>query len=159
MRTVTFSDPRIIQLVSERFIATWINRLPRFHNCEMATERGIAIRKGEMFSTRNLCTFLLDGEGRVLHYASGFLSPERYEVELKIALDVSARIRDADGTPYKDALKRYAERIRILPDSTMAGFPAGTWTTSRFSRSALARFSTRVRPDPFGTRRTTVPEY
>jgi hypothetical protein len=88
MRTVTFSDREIAAWVNEHFVATWTNRRPKFHNCEMETEQYIVTHKGEIFATRNIVTFVADGDGRVLHYFSGFYAPDHFARELRFGWDI-----------------------------------------------------------------------
>jgi hypothetical protein len=70
MRTVTFSNATVAAALNEKFVCTWVNREPGFHNCEISTERWISAK--DCFATKNFCTFFTTPELEVLHYASGF---------------------------------------------------------------------------------------
>ncbi len=88
MRTVTFSDRDAADWVNENYVAVWTNRLPKFHNCEKETERYIATHKGEIFATRNISSFVIDADGRVMHVFGGFYAPEHFTRELIFGRDV-----------------------------------------------------------------------
>lgn len=107
MRTVTFSDPALAAFVNRNFVSVWKNRSMGFNNCEMATERCIAIHKGEIFPTRNICTFILDAEKRCSHLFSGHYAPSPCRSELEFALKVHRATHDENGHMKPDAAAAY----------------------------------------------------
>ncbi len=78
MRTVTFSDRRVAEAVNSRFVPVWYNRGRGFHNCEVRTEKWIFESSGEAYPTKNICTFFLTPDLRVLHYAAGYYAPDLF---------------------------------------------------------------------------------
>jgi len=112
MRTVTFSDAGTAKYVNENFVPAWANRVPKFHNCELATEQVIATHKGEIFPTRNICSFILDPEGNCLHLMSGFYAPGWFRPELEFGLKVYRQTRGADGAAKFAALHEERQALR-----------------------------------------------
>lgn len=76
MRTVTFSDARVAEVVNSKFVPAWYNRGRGFHNCDLGTEKWIFESSGEAYPTRNICTFFLTPDLEVLTYVAGYYSPE-----------------------------------------------------------------------------------
>src|SRR5262245_25234154 len=109
MRTVTFSDERVGAYVQEHFIPVWSNRVPSFHNCEMKTERYIAVHKGEIFASRNICSFVVDRDGNAMHLFTGFYAPDHCLKELAFGLKVHQSTRGEDGNLRTDAADRFAK--------------------------------------------------
>lgn len=108
MRTVTFSDETVADYVNSNFIPLWFNRGKGFHNCEHRTEEGIFLRSAEAYTTKNICTFFLDGSGRVVHYFSGYYAPP---VFLEMIRPLSA-LRES---PDDDVVRRFhRERLQSL---------------------------------------------
>jgi hypothetical protein len=95
MRTVTFSDPSVVAFVNRHFVAAWHNRAPRFANDDYSEETGIYKNRAEAFPTKNICTFVVAPDGRVLHYVAGYLSPALFLDFLRNALDVRHAAFDA----------------------------------------------------------------
>jgi hypothetical protein len=78
MRTVTFSNPKIAKEVNANYVPVWVNRGPGFHNCELRTEKRIFQTSQEAYSTRNICTFFMTPDEKVLHYVAGYYSPNLF---------------------------------------------------------------------------------
>ena len=108
MRTVTFSDAKVADYVNSNFIPLWFNRGKGFHNCEHRTEEGIFLRSAEAYTTKNICTFFLDGNGRVVHYFSGYYAPP---VFLDLIRPLSA-LRESSAD--EDVRRFHRERLRSL---------------------------------------------
>lgn len=106
LRTVTFSDDKVAGLVNREFVAAWFNRSPGFRNADDQAEKSIFKDSSEAFLTKNICTFVLTPDGRVVHYVAGYVSPEIF---LRFLDDALALQRAAqDGFP---ALRKlHAER-------------------------------------------------
>lgn len=86
LRTVTFSDKKVAELVNANFVSAWVNRSPGFCNNSDEAEKSIFQGATEAFLTKNICTFVLAPDGRVFHYAAGYLSPELFLRFLEDAL-------------------------------------------------------------------------
>ncbi len=97
MRTVTFSNEKVAKQVNESFVSTWYNRNSRFHNCDFSTERRIVTNSYECFATQNICTFFVTPKREVLHYFSGYLSPEFFQDEVRFVLKLAEATLDEDG--------------------------------------------------------------
>ncbi len=102
MRTVTFSDASVAKFINEGFVATWVNRNPKFHNCEVDTEVNIARMSGEAYATRNFATFFATPDLDVLHYAAGYYRPAWFLPEAEFALALCLQAYDAEMKPKKD---------------------------------------------------------
>lgn len=76
LRTVTFSNAKVADVVNASFVSAWFNRSPGFRNGDDLAEKSIFEHSNEAFLTKNICTFILTPEGRVLHYIAGYVSPE-----------------------------------------------------------------------------------
>ena len=88
LRTVTFSDAQVAQVVNANFVSAWHNRSPGFCNGDDAAEKSIFRDSSEAFLTKNICTFILTPEGRVFHYVAGYVSPELFLRFLEEALSL-----------------------------------------------------------------------
>jgi hypothetical protein len=85
---VTFSDARVAAFVNAHFVAAWHDRGPGFFNRDLSTERWIYDGSAESYPTRNICTFFLNPEGRVFHYAAGHHGPDLFLGILEAALEL-----------------------------------------------------------------------
>jgi hypothetical protein len=83
---VTFSDPKVAEVVNKNFVPAWFNRSPGFCNSDFTTEKSIFENSAEAFLTKNICTFVLAPDGRVFHYVAGYVSPELFQRFLEDAL-------------------------------------------------------------------------
>ena len=109
MRSVTFSDKTIAKYVNENFVATWINRNPKFHNCDFNTEKWIAEHNGEAYATKNFCTFFTTPDLDVLHYLSGYYAPGWFKPELEAALAMRYEGYDSDFKPIASGGSKMAK--------------------------------------------------
>lgn len=109
MRTVTFSDEKVAEVVNANFVPLWFNRGKGFHNCEHRTEEGIFLRSAEAYTTKNICTFFLDPNGRVVHYFSGYYAPP---VFLELIRPLLA-LREA--TTDEDVRRFHRDRLQSAP--------------------------------------------
>ncbi len=100
MRTVTFSDRRVADAVNSTFVPVWFNRGRGFHNCERRTEKRIFEQHGEAYPTKNICTFFLTPDLRVVSYVSGYLAPELF-------LDVLASAETLKGAEGDEFMRRH----------------------------------------------------
>jgi hypothetical protein len=75
---VTFSDPKVAEVVNSNFVSAWFNRSPQFSKANSRTEEEIFKWTAETFPTKNICTFAMAPDGRVFHYVAGYLSPELF---------------------------------------------------------------------------------
>ncbi len=152
MRTVTFSDKKVADLVNKSFVSAWKNREPGFHNCEYATEASIYQSSRVWFPTKNICTFFLAPDGTVLHYITGYYDPSLFAIEVKKALKVWQACYNADGDAkpgagkaflalHKDWARRHAYNVRRVAQE-------GTgWSASLGSASEYHEYLARVHAD------------
>jgi len=106
LRTVTFSDAKVAELVNANFVSAWFNRSPGFCDGDDKAEKSIFGQSHEAFTTKNICTFILTPDGRVFHYVAGYLSPKLFLRFLDDAL----------------ALRRagFDDQMKIKPDGAQA---------------------------------------
>ena len=107
MRTVTFSNPRVAEVVNAKFVPVWFNRGRGFHNCERRTEKWIFESYGEAYPTKNICTFFLTPELRVVSYVSGYFAPDLF-LEVLAAAGV---LKDAEGDDFATRQRRIANDL------------------------------------------------
>jgi hypothetical protein len=107
MRTVTFSNETVYKSLNDSFVNTWINRNPKFHNCDLSEERRILETSYECFSTKNFCTFFVTPDREVLHYFSGYYSPELFLHELAFVKELKEKVCDQKGRFKKEGLAAY----------------------------------------------------
>jgi uncharacterized protein YyaL (SSP411 family) len=142
MRTVTFSDEKIAKLVNENFVSTWINRNPKFHNCDLAQEQRIFTQAYESYATKNFCTFFVTPDLDVLHYFSGYYSPEFFRHEVEFVQELAEKACDRTLRLKKDGLAAYrllhAQHARKHADD--AGVVRAIKPPSNADRAAYAEY-------------------
>jgi hypothetical protein len=107
VRTVTFSDARVAEVVNANFVPVWLNRGKGFHNCELGTEEWIFRDTADAYPTKNICTFLVGPDRRVLFYFSGYYAPD---LLLDILKSVE-KLKDArDDATFKRLQRELATR-------------------------------------------------
>jgi len=145
MRTVTFSNPEVARAVNDRFIATWVNRIPSFHNCDNDAERGIAKNSFECFATKNFCTFFTTPDRDVIHYASGYYHPKLFLKELEFVREAAEGVLDDQKQFAETATSRYraiheshakghmeeVARLRAVKRAEGAQISEEDWTSRR----------------------------
>src|SRR5262245_42604436 len=94
MRTVTFSNAQVAKAVNDKYVATWVNRQPGFHNCETETEKRIQKYEYECFATKNFCTFFATPDLDVVHYVSGYCYPPFFLRELAFVQELVPAVLD-----------------------------------------------------------------
>jgi uncharacterized protein YyaL (SSP411 family) len=92
MRTVTFSNAKVAELVNSKFVPVWYNRGQGFHNCEKTTEQWIFNSSTECYPTKNICTFFMTPDLEVVYYVSGYYAPD-------VFLDVLAAVQKLQASP------------------------------------------------------------
>jgi hypothetical protein len=112
MRTVTFSDEKVAKLINDNFVCSWVNRNPKFHNCETDTERRIVSNSFESYATKNFCTFFVTPDLDVLHYFSGYWSPSFFTSEVEFVLGLAKKVCDENGRLRTDRLAEYRSAHR-----------------------------------------------
>ena len=127
MRTVTFSDKKVADLVNKSFVSAWKNREPGFHNCEYATEASIYQSSRVWFPTKNICTFFLAPDGTVLHYISGYYDPSLFAIEVKKALKRLAAV-ELRYVPGHSGVE-LNERADALATDSVKRRASRAWTT------------------------------
>ena len=114
MRTVTFSDAKVAEAINGSFIPVWFNRGKGFHNCEHRTEEGIFLRSAEAYPTKNICTFFVDGDGKVVHYLAGYYAPP-------VFLDLIRPLSALRESPGAEGLRRFHQaRLQELAAGPIA---------------------------------------
>ncbi len=134
MRTVTFSDAKTAQFINRNFVAAWKNRSPGFHNCDLRQERQIH-QDGRCFPTKNIVTFILTPDLKVIHYMTGYYHPTLFRVELEMALAAVAQAFDADFQLKPDGLQALRDahrRHQQIHDIQERRSPS--WSGSEFHR-------------------------
>ena len=143
MRTVTFSNAEVAKAVNDKFVATWVNRQPGFHNCSTDAEDRIKRDDYECFATKNFCTFFATPDLDVLHYGSGHQYPPLFLGELKFVLELAAAVCDPRGRYMEDALPEFRalheahaarhekDKVRILQATSLPGVKGGDALLSR----------------------------
>ena len=103
MRTVTFSNEQVAAKVNANFVSGWYNRDPKFHNCSLKTEEHILANTPSYFGTGNFCTFFVTPEREVLHYVTGYCTPDLFLRELDFVLELSKAALDKENRLRPDA--------------------------------------------------------
>jgi hypothetical protein len=107
MRTVTFSDEAVTKAVNGTFLSSWINRNPKFHNCDLGEEKRIFETSYECYATKNFCTFFVTPDLEVLHYFSGYYSPGFFLKEIEFVKALAKKACDEKGRLKKDGMAAY----------------------------------------------------
>lgn len=107
MRTVTFSNAEVAKTVNEKFVSTWVNRQPGFHNCDDHAEKRIQKYDYECFATKNFCTFFATPDLDVLHYGSGHQYPTLFLREVAFVLELAPAVLDGRNRYMEDALPEF----------------------------------------------------
>ena len=123
MRAVTFSNPKVAERVNSRFVPVWYNRGKGFHNCEKRTEEWIFTSSAECYPTKNICTFFMTPDFRVVYYVSGYWAPD---VFLEI-LDGVLKLQGAPEAAERGKLHReMGEDLSSRLESLQQGKAAAT---------------------------------
>lgn len=104
LRTVSFSDKRVADVVNSKFVAAWVNRGPGFLNTEFWTEAGIVERNYEAYPTKNICTFFLTPDGKCFYYVAGSYAPELFLKILETASALRGVLFDEQMHPKEGGL-------------------------------------------------------
>lgn len=107
MRTVTFSNAEVAKVINDKFVATWVNRQPGFHNCDDHAEKRIEKYDYECFATKNFCTFFTSPDQDVLHYGSGHQYPTLFLKEVAFVLELAPAVLDGRNRYMEDALPEF----------------------------------------------------
>ena len=107
MRTVTFSNAEVAKTVNEKFVATWVNRQPGFHNCDDNAEKRIQKYEYECFATKNFATFFATPDLDILHYGSGHQYPALFLREVAFVLELAPAVLDGRNRYMEDALPEF----------------------------------------------------
>jgi hypothetical protein len=118
MRTVTFSDERVVNYVNRHFVAVWKNIRPQaqFRDGIYDGERGdVVVTKTEQGAgDDNICAHLATADGKILHAVQGHARSERFLQELKFAVSI------AELAPEK-LTEAYSARSKQLEQQRDAG--------------------------------------
>jgi hypothetical protein len=97
MRTVTFSNAKVAEVVNSNFVPVWYNRGQGFHNCEKSTENWIFNANAECYPTKNICTFFMTPDLDVVYYVSGYYAPD-------VFLDIVSSVRKVHAAKERKAM-------------------------------------------------------
>jgi hypothetical protein len=142
MRTVTFSSDHVSASINSKFVSTWNNRKPGFHNCDQTEEIGIS--KLSCFPTKNFCTFFVTPRREVLHYFSGYFSPELFMRELDFVLALAKEVVDEKGAIKREAWVRYQEMHRTAAAQRATGALKKSTTDRAKTDDTVAAYLSRV---------------
>jgi len=137
MRTVTFSDKKVAERVNSAFIPVWYNRGKGFHNCEKQTESWIFTSSAECYPTKNICTFFLTPDMKVLYYVAGYWAPD---VFLEI-LDAVAKLQNAKTAKeqaqiHRDLGEILQKRQEVMKDGKLtAESPLNAYGPCRYDKT------------------------
>lgn len=113
MRTVTFSDPRVIERLRRDFACAWSNIRPK----ESFKDGGTVTRSGQILrldlkngtGSRNICAVIATPWGRIVHAVPGHCDPDTFLRELDFGLEAARRALAPDGADRLAAL--YSDRL------------------------------------------------
>jgi len=92
MRTVTFSDERVIDRLNRQFICVWSNIRPkqRFRDglYDGKTAAQLAKEQQPGDGSDNICAHFTTAEAKILHVGQGYHDPDRTLRELEFALEL-----------------------------------------------------------------------
>lgn len=117
MRTVTFSNAKVAERVNSKFVPVWYNRGKGFHNCEKQTESWIFTSSAECYPTKNICTFFLTPDMKVVYYVSGYYAPDVF-LEILTAVEKLQGAKGAaeQATLHRDIASDLARRLDELKE-------------------------------------------
>jgi hypothetical protein len=113
MRTVTFSNAKVAEVVNSKFVPVWYNRGQGFHNCEKSTEQWIFSSSTECYPTKNICTFFMTPDLDVVYYVSGYYSPDMFLEILASVQKLQASPRNL-GAVQKEISAELSKRLEEL---------------------------------------------
>jgi hypothetical protein len=116
MRTLTFSDAAIANMVNDNFVPVWQNRNPKAHCFVMGRVREIVSYQGEISPDSDLTTFITDSAGGTIHYINGFYAPVHFLDELEFSITLWKEISGPDGCFRPDAVARFVALHRARAD-------------------------------------------
>ena len=116
MRTVTFSNAKVAELVNSKFIPVWYNRGQGFHNCEKTTEQWIFNSSTECYPTKNICTFFMTPDLEVVYYVSGYYAPDVFLEVLASVQKLQASPKDR-GRVHKEISAELSKRLEELKNA------------------------------------------
>jgi hypothetical protein len=113
MRTVTFANEKVVDLINESYVALWHNHSPvpaaKAEEPQYTAAQVDAYPEGG--GTGNLRTYVAAPDGTVVSEIRGFWRPARYLEELGFALDLSTDNARAKHAARAQALRSAASRL------------------------------------------------
>ena len=94
MRTVTFSRPDVQALLDDRFVSTWFNQAPNVFPVGSSESQKSSYPKSyytnfpDGAGGANVKLFFCTPDGKIVHFAQGYLKPETLRVEAEFALQL-----------------------------------------------------------------------
>ncbi|HYE98194.1 MAG TPA: hypothetical protein VEJ18_04750, partial [Planctomycetota bacterium] len=133
MRTVTFSDKQVAERINSKFVPVWFNRGQGFHNCEKRTETWIFSSAADCYPTKNICTFFLTPDLKVVYYVAGYWGPDLFLEILDAALKLQgASTPDERAKVHRDLSAALGERSVQL--GTSPETVAGAYKSCRYEK-------------------------
>jgi hypothetical protein len=117
MRTVTFSDERVVDLLNKSFVCVWQNIRPtqRFRDglYDGQTKEQLA-RIGSEAGANNICAHIATEQGGILHVAQGYHDAQSFIAELRFGLTLSGQPVERLAALYRTRLDETRGRSRLL---------------------------------------------
>ena len=118
MRTVAFSNPKVIRLLEKNFICAWKNVSPKtkFRDGLYTTRRTARIVKGIRPGTgqTNICAFVVSTEGKIIHAIQGYHDAKSFISEVNFGMKLAkAKADDLPGL-YKARRKKLKGSSRAV---------------------------------------------
>src|SRR5688572_24218939 len=105
MRTVAFSDPEVIKLLTEKFVCAWVNRRPdlKFKDGLYGKNwkpRGLP----DGAAVTNVTSVFADPDGTILHAIPGYLNPAAFKRHMAFARRLHLRLTDPEVKNHEDRM-------------------------------------------------------
>lgn len=95
MRSVTFADDKVVDLLNAKFVLVWNNHGEDFDRQVQAPQPKFSREELELYPEGggggNVRTLVSTPDGALLHYIEGWWRPERYVEELEFALTLDVK--------------------------------------------------------------------
>jgi len=95
MRSVTFADARVVDLLNAKFVVAWNNHNPDLDGGAGARQPRFTAEELELYPEGggggNVRAIVCLPDGRIVHYVMGWFRPERLVEELEFALTLDEK--------------------------------------------------------------------
>jgi hypothetical protein len=107
MRTVTFSDPRIRELVAANFECAWTNVDPELRYRPGLYRNGRRLNLSEGVGANNIAIVFATPDRKVLSVLPGYWSPETLRAEIEFVLLLRNRMLDSSYRLRKGGVEAF----------------------------------------------------